>query len=132
MSDIFFADISRCYETIPLHGPDNLLDAIKFISTITFKQGALSHPRAHTSLWVRVSQQGVPAIAKWSTNCPRQGNWFEIPLERLILLHTWLANNCYITLGDRVWQQKTGIPMGFSCSSIWCNMYLLSYGTKFI
>jgi hypothetical protein len=132
MSDIFVADISRCYETIPLHGPDNLLDAVKFISTIAFKQAALSHPRAHTSLWVRVSQQGVPATAKWSTNCPWQGNWFEIPLERLILLHTWLANNCYITLGDRVWQQKTGIPMGFSYSPIWCNMYLLSYETKFI
>jgi hypothetical protein len=88
MSDIFVADISRCYETIPLHGPDNLLDAVKFISTIAFKQAALSHPRAHTSLWVRVLQQGVPATTKWSTNCPRQGNWFEIPLERLILLYT--------------------------------------------
>jgi hypothetical protein len=41
-------------------------------------------------------------------------------------------NNCFITLGDRVWRQQTGIPMGFSCSPIWCNMYLLSYETKFI
>jgi hypothetical protein len=41
-------------------------------------------------------------------------------------------SNCYVMLGDHVWQQSTGIPMGFSCSSIWCNMYLLSYKIKFI
>ena len=40
--------------------------------------------------------------------------------------------NCFLTLGDRVWQQCTEIPMGFSCSPIWYNMYLLSYEIKFI
>jgi hypothetical protein len=34
MSDIFVADISRCYETIPLEGPDNLLDAITYIEPL--------------------------------------------------------------------------------------------------
>jgi hypothetical protein len=56
----------------------------------------------------------------------------ELTLDRLILLHKWLMNNYFITLDDRVWRQQTGIPMGFSCSPIWCNMYLLSYETKFI
>jgi hypothetical protein len=41
-------------------------------------------------------------------------------------------NNCFLTLRDRVWHQCTGIPMGFSCSPIWCNIYLLSYEAKFI
>ena len=40
--------------------------------------------------------------------------------------------NYYLILGDRVWLQGTGIPMGFSCSLVWCNMYLLSYKIKFI
>ena len=31
-----------------------------------------------------------------------------------------------------MWQQRIGIPMGFSCSPIWYNMYLLSYEIKFI
>lgn len=37
MHDIYVADISRCYETIPLNGSDNLFQAISFIVTIAFK-----------------------------------------------------------------------------------------------
>jgi hypothetical protein len=62
----------------------------------------------------------------------RYGSWLELILDRLILLHKWLMNNCFITLGDRIWRQQIGIPMGFSYSPIWYNMYLLSYETKFI
>ncbi len=40
--------------------------------------------------------------------------------------------NCYINLGDRIWQQITGIPMGFACSPLWYNMYLLFYESRFI
>ena len=40
--------------------------------------------------------------------------------------------NRYVILGDRIWRQCTGIPMGFSCSPVWCNMYLMSYEIKFI
>jgi hypothetical protein len=133
LSDILVADITRCYETIPLHGPDNLLEAVSFISSIAFKHVGLSHPHAITNLWmIRVSQEGLPAIAKWATTCPRYGSWLELTLDRLILLHKWLMNNCFITLGDRIWRQQIGIPMGFSYSPIWYNMYLLSYETKFI
>ena len=41
-------------------------------------------------------------------------------------------SNCYVSLGDRIWRQCIGIPMGFSCSPVWCNMYLLSYEIRFI
>jgi hypothetical protein len=40
--------------------------------------------------------------------------------------------NCYIILEDRVWVQQIGIPMGFSCSPIWCNMFLAAYEARFI
>ena len=62
----------------------------------------------------------------------QNGPWSEFLATRLLSLHEWLMINCYLTLGDWVWQQRTGIPMGFSCSPIWCNMYLLSYEIKFI
>lgn len=39
---------------------------------------------------------------------------------------------CFVALGDRVWQRVSGIPMGFSCSPLWCNLYLLYYETQFI
>jgi hypothetical protein len=132
MHDIYITDISRCYETIPLRGTDNLFQAISFIVTTTYKQASLLHPRAHTNMWVRLALDGSLASAKWATRKPGYGCWFELPAARLLTLHQWLMLNCYLTLGDCVWLQCTGIPMGFSCSPIWCNMYLLLYEIRFI
>jgi hypothetical protein len=63
ISDIFVADILRCYEAIPLKGPDNLLDALTYITNLAYKQAATAHPRAKTSIWVRISNDGTPANA---------------------------------------------------------------------
>ena len=132
IEDIFVADICRCYETIPLHGDDNILDAISFLTGLVYKQEALAHPRALTHIWVRITNEGTPASAQWATHQPRYGSWVQLTQTRLLKLHAWLLNNCFITLGDRVWKQNTGIPMGFSCSPIWCNLYLASYEIQFI
>lgn len=130
--DIFVADICRCYEMIPLQGPDKLHTAIAYVTRIAYRHAASAHPKSVTSIWVRSTNDGTPAAARWATTHPQYGNWVEIPEARLLQLHEWLMNNCFITLGDRVWRQCTGIPMGFSCSPIWCNMYLLSYEIQFI
>ena len=132
IQDVFEADITRCYETIPLIGADNLLMAISFICKLAYKQAAAAHLGASTSMWVRVDQAGVPAVARWATVKPTSANWFPIDCNRLLQMHEWLMLNCYVSLGDRVWRQCKGIPMGFSCSPVWCNMYLLSYEIKFI
>jgi hypothetical protein len=132
LHDIFVADICRCYETIPIQGPDNLLTAITYVSKLAFKQVGTEHPKATTSLWVRVGTDGSLAATKWATRQPQYGTWVSFSLKRILQLHEWLLSNCFLTLGDRVWKQSTGIPMGFSCSPIWCNIYLLSYETKFI
>ena len=42
MHDIFVADITRCYESIPLHGDDNLLDAVAFIVKLAFRQASIN------------------------------------------------------------------------------------------
>ena len=132
INDIFVADICRCYETIPLHGQDNIMTAIQFLTGLAYKQAASAHPRAITSIWVRITSDGSPASAKWATHQPQYGSWVQLSQNRLIKLHTWLLSNCFIILGDRVWKQCTGIPMGFSCSPIWCNLYLASYEIQFI
>jgi hypothetical protein len=130
--DIFVADICRCYEAIPLQGSDDLHTAINYVTNIAYRQAVLDHPKAKTNLWVRIANDGTPAVARWATSHPQYGTWFEIPQTRLLRLHEWLIKNYFLTLGDRVWRQCTGIPMGFSCSPIWCNMYLLSYEIQFI
>jgi hypothetical protein len=130
--DIFVEDITCCYESIPLQGPDNLLEAITFITHKAFRHSSSLHPRATTSIWVRINKAGVPAAAKWATSQPSSANWISFSTERLLQLHAWLMSHCFLTLGDRVWRQCMGIPMGFSCSPIWCTMYLLSYEIKFV
>lgn len=130
--DIFVADITRCYECIPLDGPNNLLEAISYIIKISFKEASLLQIKKTTCIWVRTDKDGTAYQAKWATNPAGNANWISINMDRIIMLHSWLITNCYITLGDRVWRQCKGIPMGFSCSPIWCNMYLLSYEARFI
>jgi hypothetical protein len=130
--DVFVADITRCYESIPLHGPDNLIDAVAFIIRIGFRHAKTRYPRASPLVWVRVNSEGTAAKASWSTSRPSQGDWFSITADRLIQMHKWLMTSCYVNLGDRVWKQILGIPMGFSCSPLWCNIYLLTYEIKFI
>jgi hypothetical protein len=119
--DIFVADICRCYEAIPLQGLDNLYTAINYVTNIAYRQAGLDHLKAKTNLWVRIANDGTPVVARWATSHPQYGTWFEIPQTRLLRLHEWLIKNCFLTLGNRVWRQYTGIPMGFSCSPIWCN-----------
>jgi hypothetical protein len=123
--DVFVADVTRCYESIPLHGDDNLLDAVIFLITTAYKQATLQHPKTVTLLWVRLNLDGTPAVVKWATCQPASGNWISFTLDHLLKLHEWLMTSCYILLGDRVWVQRTGIPMG-------CNMYLLTYEIRFI
>jgi hypothetical protein len=38
--DIFVVDITRCYESIPLQGSDNLIQAVTFIINLAFKQAS--------------------------------------------------------------------------------------------
>ena len=132
MSDVYVADITKCFESIPLTGPDNLLDSIKFVLKTGYREASSMHPKSITKLWIKISQDASPSSARWDTIQPRYGQWIEMPLERLLVLHSWLMNNCMVTLGDRVWKQTKGIPMGFSCSPLWCNIYLTSYEVKFI
>lgn len=130
--DIYVADVTRCYECIPLEGPDNLFDALTFTINIGFQEADAQHQKASNSLWVKITPDGTPQKAKWSTIPPKSAGWVHLPKHRLLGLHSWLIRNCFVILGDRVWRQTKGIPMGFSCSPLWCNLYLLSYEIKFI
>ena len=132
LSDIFVADITRCYESIPLEGEDNLQDALAHLIKLGYAQQKKYHPRSIPKIWVRINAEGEAARAIWSTTEPKSNTWFSIDTARLIHLNGWLIRNCFVGLGDRTWQQITGIPMGFACSPLWCNMYLLYYESQFI
>lgn len=131
--DIFVADIAHCYEAIPLEGSDNLMGAISKLISFAFQQKRIDHPKSTQRLWVRFDEDKMLASSvKWASQPPNSGLWVEIDEERLVLLNQWLSTHCFVTLGDRVWQQISGIPMGFSCSPLWCNLYFLHYEASFI
>ena len=68
--DIYVANVTRCYESIPLQRQDNLLDAIKFIVIIGFKEASSLHPKALNELWVRINLDGSLRTARWATSQP--------------------------------------------------------------
>jgi len=61
--DILFVDITQGYESIPLKGQDNLLDAVSFIARTAFRHSSKLHPHATTSMWVHIDITRVLAAA---------------------------------------------------------------------
>ena len=45
-------------------------------------------------------------------------------LDQFISRNVFLLNNCFSKFGNLYFNQIKGIPMGYSCSPIWCNLYL--------
>lgn len=107
--------------------------AISKLISFAFQQKRIEHPRSEQNLWVRYDEgKMISTTARWASHSPNGGIWVELSEERLVCLNQWLSSNCFVTLGDRVWRQCSGIPMGFSCSPLWCNLYFLYYETSFI
>ena len=109
------------------------MEAISKLISYAFRQKRIDHPKFVQKLWIRFDEvKMIASSLKWASQAPQSGIWVEISEERLILLNQWLSTNCFVTLGDRVWKQISGIPMGFSCSRLWCNLYFLYYEANFI
>ena len=130
--NIYVADITRCFETIPVNGHDTLFEAMEFITSLGVKNFKRKHPRSEPTIWFRTNEHGVTTRAIWASTCPTYGKWSQMSVTKFLTLHKWLTTNCYVRLGNHVWKQVLGIPMGFSCSPLWCNLYLMSYEIKFI
>ena len=130
--NIYVADITRCFETIPVNGQDTLFEAMEFITSLGVKNFKSKHPRSEPTIWFRTNEQGLTTRAIWASTCPSYGKWSHMSVTKFLALHKWLTTNCYVRLGNQVWKQVLGIPMGFSCSPLWCNLYLMSYEIRFI
>lgn len=126
------ADITQCYESIPLSGVDNLLDALQFLIKLAFNQHHRNH-RKEQVIWVHINTStGKVYSTKWSAKCPCTSYWIPLSMEWLLTLQQWLISSCFIRMEDMAWRQVTDIPMGFSCSPIWCNLYFATYEIQFM
>ena len=51
---------------------------------------------------------------------------FNITEEILIKLVEYLIDNIYVSIGNRVYRQCVGIPMGTDCAPLLANLFLLT------
>lgn len=74
---LFVADITRCYETIPLSGNDSLPSSIQHVAKLAYSHhnSKLNRPEA---IWVHINlTTGVADRAKWSRRPPGSSYWIE-------------------------------------------------------
>jgi hypothetical protein len=50
-----------------------------------------------------------------------------VDLETLIKMINWLIDNTYVSIGDKVFRQVIGIPMGTDCAPFLANLFLFSF-----
>ena len=118
INNIFVADITRCFETIPVIRKDTLFEAIEFITSLGVSNMKHKFSKSEQILWVKTNAKGITLRAVWASSTPKHGNWFPLTITKFLMLHKWLTTNCFVRLGDRVWKQILGILMGFSCSPL--------------
>ncbi|EFJ12422.1 hypothetical protein SELMODRAFT_425444 [Selaginella moellendorffii] len=122
----FSGDISRCYEAIPLNGPDGLINVLtKLINR------AWQLKRKKRQVLFLHNRNGKFS-AQWKLASARTKTAIRVDADTLILWNTWAISHTFVQLGNKVWKQVVGIPMGFSCSPLWCNLYLCFYESNFI
>ena len=52
--------------------------------------------------------------------------------DDVINLVNWLIDNTYVTIGEKVFKQSIGIPMGTDCAPYLANLFLYSYEFDFM
>ena len=81
-----------------------------------------------------VSKKGFISVyaqcAKW-TNFPGKNTVFFNKGQLIRILH-WLIDNIYVTFGDKIFQQKIGIPMGTDCAPFLANLFLFALECKWV
>ena len=63
-------------------------------------------------------------MSYWSVE-PTYGFYFSI--DKLVEMLEYLIDHIYIVVGNRVFQQHIGIPMGTDCAALLVNLYLFYY-----
>ena len=107
-------DFSTLYTSIPHH---QLKEKIKGLVT-----------RAFTGMnkkYIRVTKYN----ATWNS---KGGKGLLITSDLLVDMISWLIDNTYVIIGDIVFQQVVGIPMGTDCAPYLANLFLFAYEFDFL
>ncbi|GBG76442.1 hypothetical protein CBR_g22190 [Chara braunii] len=124
---VFSADITRCFETIPIDAsPDSLTAAVTFFVDIAFKTASSKCLGMFVKCRARWDGSFACSVVKTRGDTPSSTVFWLDPGE-VIALTNWLVAHCFTTFGKQFWRQTSGIPMGLPCSPIWCTVYFFKY-----
>ena len=70
--------------------------------------------------------------ARWSNKREKNSDVTFVESEILIKMINWLIDNTYVIVGDKVFRQVIGIPMGTDCAPFLANLFLFSYEFKWM
>ena len=107
-------DFSTLYTTIP---HDLLIEVLTAIIELVFK-GSIKNK-------IGFSIKSVYWTSKGTDN-----RFFT--KQSLIETVSFLIKNCFFTIGNLVFKQEIGIPMGIDPALFWANLFLYFYESKFI
>ena len=111
--NIYTYDFSTLYTMIP---HDDLKEQMKWIMDIAFFN--------KSKKYIFVSSYN----ATWY----KRKNTIRITKEQIIEYINYLIDNIYVTVGDYVFRQKIGIPMGTDCAPYLANLYLYALECKYL
>ncbi|GBG70566.1 hypothetical protein CBR_g6692 [Chara braunii] len=123
---VFTADITRCFEAIPTNGlEESLLAAVRF-----YVQCAMQIRRERSSchaIRITFGQHGGIWPSWVDDGQPEEEGTLLFRERDICWLSDWCIGNNILRMGDYVWRQVRGIPMGLACSPIWCDIYFFKY-----
>ena len=70
--------------------------------------------------------------AFWTDVPSRAASKHNITEEKLIKLVEYLIDNIYVSIGNRVYRQCVGIPMGTDCAPLLANLFLFYYEYRYM
>ncbi|EFJ04611.1 hypothetical protein SELMODRAFT_432251 [Selaginella moellendorffii] len=127
ITTIYTGDITKCYEAIPLEGDQGLTMAMTNLVNLAFAH----QNHLHKDLFL-IQKKNGEFEAEWKPLRRSLVKATRMDPMKVIELNHFIIRNTYVRLGNRVWRQVRGIPMGFSCSPLWCNLYLFYFEYNFI
>ena len=65
----------------------------------------------------------------WSTECNHNNN---ITRTQLVDVVDYMIDNIFVCVGNKVFKQSIGIPMGTDCAPLLANLYLFYFEYKFM
>ena len=109
-------DFSTLYTKIP---HDKLIDVLNKIIDFVFKGGTRERISIHSS-----------RVASWVSNVKESSSYYTKDSIRLAL--EYLIRNCYFRLGNKLFRQDIGIPMGSDPAPAFANLFLYHYESTWL